>query len=89
MNGVDLGDTLGASGLGGLTFGSGNTALSSVGAGAGIGKALSMGECERFLSLDASDSKPFSCDCFGSSDFSSLDLQFSSASRSIYASKFH
>ena len=76
---MDLGDSLGTSGRGGLAFGSGKTALSSAGAGAGAGNAFSMGERERFLSLDASDSKPFSCDIFGSSVFSSFDLQFSSA----------
>ena len=79
MNGVDLGDGLDANGRGGLVFGSGKTAFSSAGAGAGTGKVLVTGERERFLSLEASDSEPFSCDIFGSSDFSSFDLQFSSA----------
>jgi len=80
VNGVDLGDSLGTSGRGGLAFGSGKTVLSSVeaGAGTGSGSTSAMGERERFLSFDASDSEPFSCDVFGSSPFSSFDLQFSS-----------
>jgi len=79
VNGVDLGDSLGTSGRGGLAFGSGKTVLSSVeaGAGTGSGSTSTMGERERFLSFDVSDSKPFSCDVFGSSLFSSF-LQFSS-----------
>ena len=75
---MDLGDSLGSSGRGGLAFGSGNTVLSSAEAEAGIGTAFAMGERERFPSLDASDSKPLSCDSFDSSVFSSFDLQFSS-----------
>ena len=77
---MDLGDNLGTSGRGGLAFGSGKTAFSSAEAGAGIGagNASTMGEWERFLSLDVSDSEPFSCKVFGSSILSSFDLQFSS-----------
>ena len=78
MNGVGLGDSLDGNGRGGLAFGSGTVALSSAGEGAGTGKALVMGERERFRSLDASDSEPLSCEAFGSSAFSSFDLQFSS-----------
>jgi len=80
VNGVDLGDSLGANGRGGLAFGSGRgkTVLSSTGAVVGTGNALVTGERERFRSLEASDSKPFSCELFGSSFFSSFDLQFSS-----------
>ena len=75
---MDFGDSLDANGRGGLAFGSGKTVLSSAGAGAGTGKTFTMGEQERFMSLDTSDSKPFSCDFFGSPVFSSFDLQFSS-----------
>jgi len=78
VNGVAFGDSLGASGRGGLVFGSGKTVLSSAEAGAGAGNAFAMGERERFLSLDVSDSEPFSCDAFDSSVLSSFDLQFSS-----------
>jgi len=78
VNGVDFGDSLGTSGRGGLAFGSGRTVPSSIEAGAGAGSAFVMGERERFLSFDASDSEPFSCEVFGSSLFSSFDLQFSS-----------
>jgi len=78
VNGVDLGDSLDASGRGGLAFGSDGAAISSAGVGVGAGEALSMGVRERFRSLEVSDSEPFSCDIFGSSLFSSLDLQFSS-----------
>lgn len=78
MNGVDFGDGLDSEGRGGLIFGSGKTMLSSVGAGAGTGRAPEIGEWERFRSLEASDSEPFSCDAFGSSDFSPFDRQFSS-----------
>ena len=75
---MDLGDSLGTNGRGGLAFGSDGAMISSAGAGIGTTKALSMGERERFLSLEVSDSEPFSCDIFGSSPFSSFDLQFSS-----------
>ena len=68
-----------ANGRGGLAFGSGGGAISSAGAGVGTSKAFSMGERERFRSLEASDSEPFSCDIFSSSFFSSFDLQFSSS----------
>lgn len=44
MNGVDLGDSLGSNGRGGLIFGSGKVVLSSVGTGAGMGMALALGE---------------------------------------------
>ena len=77
MNGVDLGDSLDSNGRG-LAFGSGKTMFSSAGTASGKGMALSMGELERFRSLEASDSVLFSWDIFGSSLFSSFDLQFSS-----------
>jgi hypothetical protein len=78
VNGVGLGDSLDTDCRGGLVFGSGKSAFSSAGAGIGTGKTFVMGERERFRSFEASDSEPFSCDVFGSSVFSSLDLQFSS-----------
>lgn len=85
MNGVDFGDSLDSNGRDGLVFGSCNTVLSSAGARLGTDMALVGGEWERFRSLEVSDSKPFSCDVFGSSDFS-FDLQFSSVgSVSTYA----
>ena len=78
MNGVGFGDSLDSNGRGGLAFGSSGAAVSSAGAGLGTGRAPVAGEWERFRSSAPSASEPFSCDAFGSSVFSSLDLQFSS-----------